>query len=56
MSIIGPPFMSPWAESFSFTVFGEPECRNRRILFIGHGPKTLPVTWLTGNQMINFSH
>jgi hypothetical protein len=25
-------------------------------LFIGHGPKTFPVTWLTGNQIVNFSH
>jgi hypothetical protein len=23
---------------------------NPGCLFIGHGPKTLPVTWLTGNQ------
>jgi hypothetical protein len=29
---------------------------NPGCLFIGHGPKTLPVTWLTGNQIINFSH
>jgi hypothetical protein len=21
-----------------------------------HGPKTFPITWLTGNQIINFSH
>jgi hypothetical protein len=29
---------------------------NPGCLFIGHGPKTLPVTWLTGNQIINFSN
>jgi hypothetical protein len=29
---------------------------NPGCLFIGHGPKTLPVTWLTGNQIVNFSH
>jgi hypothetical protein len=29
---------------------------NPGCLFIGHGPKTFPVTWLTGNHIINFSH
>jgi hypothetical protein len=29
---------------------------NPGCLFIGHGPKTFPVTWLTGNQIINLSH
>jgi hypothetical protein len=29
---------------------------NPGCLFIGHGPKTLPVTWLIGNQIINFSY
>jgi hypothetical protein len=27
---------------------------NPGCLFIDHGPKTFPVTWLTGNQIINF--
>jgi hypothetical protein len=27
---------------------------NPGCLFIGHGPKTFPVTWLTGNQIVNF--
>jgi hypothetical protein len=27
---------------------------NLGCLFIGHGPKTLPVTWLTGNQIVIF--
>jgi hypothetical protein len=29
---------------------------NPGCLFIGHGAKTLPVTWLTGNQIVNFAH
>jgi hypothetical protein len=27
---------------------------NPGCLFIGHGPKTFPVTWLTGNQIIHY--